>query len=129
MFENLSVFKTAFAMASHAGQRQAVIAQNMANADTPGYRRRDLVDFETTFNRENTHGDMKATRSGHFQNKSGTIFAFESPGLAGGGDPNSNNVSVQEEMLKAVEVKRQHDRATAIYKSSLGILRATLARA
>ena len=37
-------------------------------------------------------------------------------------------VSIEEEMLKAVEVTRQHDRALAIYKSSLSILRSSLGR-
>ena len=32
-------------------------------------------------------------------------------------------------MLKAVDVMRQHDRALAIYKSSLNILRTSLGRA
>ena len=47
MFYDLNVFKTAYAMATHAGQRQAVIARNMANADTPGYQTRDIESFKT----------------------------------------------------------------------------------
>ena len=49
MFSNLTVFKTAHAMAVHAGARQALIAQNVANADTPGYRARDLPSFAESF--------------------------------------------------------------------------------
>jgi len=45
MHAQLSIFKTAYAMATHAGRRQALLAENVANADTPGYRPRDLATF------------------------------------------------------------------------------------
>ncbi|HBT01561.1 MAG TPA: flagellar biosynthesis protein FlgB, partial [Citreicella sp.] len=35
MFQSLDVFRTAIAMARHAGTQQALSAQNIANADTP----------------------------------------------------------------------------------------------
>ena len=61
MFSDLNVFKTAFAMAAHAGKRQAVIAQNVSNADTPGYAAKDVPDFSSTYELE--RGDsMRATR-------------------------------------------------------------------
>jgi flagellar basal-body rod protein FlgB len=42
--------------------------------------------------------------------------------------PNGNSVSLETEMVKAVEVKRQHDQALAIYKSSMNVLRASIGR-
>ena len=41
MFEGLEIFQLAGGVARHAASRQAVVAQNIANADTPGYRARD----------------------------------------------------------------------------------------
>ena len=46
MFEKLEIFRMAHAMSVHAGARQAVVAQNMANADTPGYAARDVQPFK-----------------------------------------------------------------------------------
>jgi flagellar basal-body rod protein FlgB len=43
-------------------------------------------------------------------------------------DPNGNSVSVEQEILRSVDAKRQHDRAIAIYRSSLKILRSSLGR-
>ncbi|RLJ97987.1 FlgB family protein [Ruegeria conchae] len=128
MFSDLNVFKTAYAMATHAGQRQAVISRNMANADTPGYKPRDIEAFQTTFENTGQEVAMTATRAGHLhrdthQQAWAVYTATET------GDPNGNGVSLEEEMLKAVEVKRQHDRALAIYKSSIGVLRTSLGRA
>ena len=128
MFYNLNVFKTAHAMATHAGQRQAVIARNMANADTPGYQPRDIEAFQTAFENTGRQVAITATRQGHLNGASDPQpwAEFET---APSGDPNGNGVSVEEEMLRAVEVKRQHDRALAIYKSSMNILRSSLGRA
>lgn len=129
MFDDLNVFKTAYAMATHAGQRQAVVARNMANADTPGYQPRDIAAFQTAFENTSRETAMTATRPGHVQGSraGGQLWAefVADPS----GDPNGNGVSLEEEMLKAVEVKRQHDRALAIYRSSIGILRTSLGRA
>ncbi|UWR03092.1 FlgB family protein [Ruegeria conchae] len=128
MFSDLNVFKTAYAMATHAGQRQAVISRNMANADTPGYKPRDIEAFQTKFENTGREVAMTATRAGHLhgdphQQPWAEYTTTET------GDPNGNGVSLEEEMLKAVEVKRQHDRALAIYKSSIGVLRTSLGRA
>ncbi|WP_170565127.1 FlgB family protein [Ruegeria atlantica] len=128
MFYDLNVFKSAYAMATHAGQRQAVIARNMANADTPGYQPRDIEAFQKAFENSGREVAMTATRAGH-------LNGFSSPKpwaefeTTPSGDPNGNGVSVEEEMLKGVEAKRQHDRALAIYKSSMNILRSSLGRA
>ena len=42
---NLSILNLASALAAHASARQEVIAENVAHADTPGYRARDVADF------------------------------------------------------------------------------------
>jgi flagellar basal-body rod protein FlgB len=41
----LNVLALASRLAAHAGKRQEVISANVAHADTPGYRARDLADF------------------------------------------------------------------------------------
>ena len=46
--------------------------------------------------------------------------------MTGQTNPNGNGVSLEEQMLHAVDVKRQHDRALAIYKFSLGVLRSSI---
>jgi flagellar basal-body rod protein FlgB len=127
MFKSLDVFKAAHAMGKHAAVRQSVVAQNMANADTPGYKARDIKPFRELYQNDSGAGTMRATRSGHHGS------SLEASGVAPGlttaeVSPNGNSVSVEEEMLKAVEVKRQHDRSVAIYKSAMTVLRATIAR-
>jgi len=129
MFSDLNVFKVAYAMATHAGQRQAVISRNMANADTPGYRARDIEPFEKALENTQSAQTMIATRPGHLNGAGSNGHLWAEFVREGAVDPNGNGVSLETEMLNAVEVKRQHDRAVAIYKSSLGILRTSLGKA
>ena len=126
MFENLDLFRMSSAMAVHAGQKQALTAQNVANADTPGYVARDLADFHATFRSGSDAAHPRATRLRHLhgaQAVNGMVAPVEG---ATPETPNGNKVSLETEMLKSVSAKRQHDRALAIYKTALGVLRSTI---
>lgn len=129
MFTELNVFKLAHAMASHAGTRQALVAQNIANADTPGYHAKDIKPFKEVFAEGATPGSMRASRTRHLNGAGeglGGTPEWAVTTTRAGGDPNDNSVSLEEQILKSVEVKRQHDRALAIYKSSMNVLRASI---
>jgi len=128
MFQNLAVFKTAYAMAVHAGQKQAIVAQNVANADTPGYIAQDLPSFGDLYARsENRAQSLRATRDGHLHGATDDLrnLAIEDKSFL---SPDGNSVSIDAEMLRGVEAKRQHDRSLAIYGSALKILRASLGK-
>ena len=130
MFEKLDVFRLAHAMARHAGAGQAVTAQNIANADTPGYAARSVTPFAEMVQAGSLGPSqaLRATRAGHldFGRDAGGAVVVDTRGAPA--DPNGNNVSLEAEMLNAVAVKRQHDRALAIYKSSMNILRTSVSR-
>jgi flagellar basal-body rod protein FlgB len=123
MFEKLHIFRLSSAMAAHAGQRQAVVAQNVANADTPGFVARDIPSFATLY-RDGAEDGLRATRAGHLHGGGGGAIQPARIVEAGSdGAPNGNRVSIEAEMLKSTDALRQHDRALAIYRSALGILR------
>lgn len=127
MFQNLTLFSMANAMARHAGARQALIAQNMANADTPGYRPQDLPAFASLVAGSGPRdgAPQRRSRTGHLAPLASSV---QTSGTRTGAtqSPNGNAVSVEEELLRSVEAKRQHDRALAIYRSGLSMLRASL---
>ena len=127
MFGKLEVTRMAQALAAHAGARQGVIAQNIAQADTPGYRARDLTPFVDTYRAGNQPDALFATRPGHirFEAVAGEAVVRQMPGAA---SPNGNTVSLETEMVKAVDVKQQHDMALSIYRSVSEIIRASLGR-
>jgi flagellar basal-body rod protein FlgB len=129
MFESVEILKQAQAMAAHAGARQSAIARNIANADTPGYRPLDLAPFAESYQ---SSGDFAArqTRPGHLAGEgSAALSGAEAPRLIeGAASPNDNGVSLEAEMVKAADVRHQHDMALAIYQNALGILRASIGR-
>ena len=128
MFTELNVFKIAYSMASHAGKRQALVAENIANADTPGYHAKDIKPFKEVYAAGPRPGDMVASRGSHLNGINGSNMDWAVTTSAVGTDPNDNSVSIETEILNGVEVKRQHSRALAIYKSSMNILRTSLGR-
>jgi flagellar basal-body rod protein FlgB len=128
MFEELNVIKVASAMARHAAVRHRVIAENVANADTPGYRARDVQEFSSYVNEAFT---PRATRAGHLgaqavQNAAFRPDQFKDPAIEA--SANGNSVSIETEMLRAVEAQGQHSRATAIYSKVRDIVRLSLGR-
>lgn len=125
MFQNLTLFKMSHAMANHAGQRQALVAENMANSDTPSYRPKDMVPFSELIRGSS---GLVATRGSHMQGVGSANDAQIIEAKTSSESPNGNGVSVEEEMLRAVDVKRQHDRALAIYRHSLTVVRSSLGR-
>src|SRR5689334_10223925 len=53
----------------YLSERQSLIAQNIANANTPDYHAKDLkpVDFSNVLAKENGKMQMAATQPGHMQ--------------------------------------------------------------
>ncbi len=127
MFEKLEITAMAQAMASHAGARLGAISQNMANADTPGYKARDVADFSTVWDSGHQGGGMRTTRKGHL-GSGGQTMTPEIIASSGATSPNGNSVSLEGEMVKAVAVRQQHDMALAIYRNTSDIIRASLGK-
>lgn len=124
MYQNLDLFRTATAMARHAGTREAVVARNIANADTPGYRARDIGSFTDSW-REGGGLALRTTRAEHLAGSAGPGRARETARQAEAA-PNGNTVSLETEMLAAVQAEREHNRALAIWRHGLGVIRTTL---
>lgn len=128
MTQNIDVLNTAQALATHAGNRQVVVARNIANADTPGFKVRDLTAFSDTYSAASDFS-QRTTRLGHIAADGQT--AVNSAHIIGGtgpSAPNGNSVSLEQEMTKAVEVKHQYDMALGIFRKSMDILRISLGK-
>lgn len=127
MYQNLELFQTAGAMARHAGSRQAVVAQNIANADTPGFRGMEMASFREVY-AQNAVGGMTATRAGHLHGGTPALDRIEATESASEPAPNGNSVSIEDEILRSVDVAREHARALAIYRHGMTVLRTALGR-
>jgi len=126
MYQDLAVFQYAGAMAAHAGKRQAVVAANIAHADTPGYQAKVLDDFRSHVSTDQGLA-LSATRPAHFNAADGFMAAKP---VISAGEPalNGNTVSLEDELLRAVDVSREHNRALTIYRHALTVLNAAIGR-
>ena len=103
---------------SYLNQRQAVLAENVANADTPGFKARDLTPFtfdsalkQASFEMTTTdpHHIIPASMSG-VNNKSVKIKTNETL-------PSGNSVDLEQEMMKVSSNSVDYQTVTSIYKS------------
>ena len=121
MLENLTVFDLASAMARHATVRHRVISENVANADTPGYRARDTQPFSAVVN-ETFH--LRGTREGHLAARAGAQGGpVRIEEIAYTASPDGNSVSLADQSRRAVEATGQHRLATTVYSKAVDILR------
>lgn len=126
MFENnVKVLTMARAMAAHAAARQGLIARNVANADTPGYRPSDMPSFAASMAGADP-GGMRRTRPGHGGGDG--VIRIAPQVLNGTPSPNGNAVSLEAEMVRAADARQQHDMALAIGKALSGAIRTALGR-
>lgn len=128
MFEKLELTRMAQALARHAGARMGIVAQNVAHADTPGYRAASVASFAESYADSQT-GAMRATRAGHFSAQdAGDAPALVVRRTSLAGAPNGNSVSIEQEMVKSAQARQDHEMALAIYRNTSSILRASLGR-
>jgi len=111
---------------SWLNERQRVVAENVANADTPGYAARDLAqpaDFARALEGARGVGLMR-TSGMHLQPPgapAATFAAQVSPDSET--TPDGNSVVVEEQMLRMAESRMAYDAAIGFYQKSLNMLR------
>ncbi|MGL4395226.1 MAG: flagellar basal body protein [Hyphomicrobium sp.] len=97
-------------------QRQSVVAQNVANASTPGYKTRDVKPFSETL--DDTMLAMARTDKAHFgadeQHAVNVDVDIEAEGNA---LHSGNNVGLEREFGKAGDISRSYALNTSILKS------------
>ncbi|GAA0648327.1 flagellar basal body rod protein FlgB [Brevundimonas lenta] len=106
-------------------ERQRVVAQNVANADTPGYVARDLnqpTDFAAAM-RSGGGVQMTRTSAMHIA-PAGQTARFESTAAPDSETTlDGNAVVVEEQMLKMAESRMAYDAAIGFYQKSMQMLR------
>jgi flagellar basal-body rod protein FlgB len=110
-------------------ERQRVLAENVANADTPRFQPRDLVapNFDP---RRPATAELALTRtsSAHLVGAAGgTRFQVDrNSGFEA--RPSGNAVSLEEEMLKVANNQMDFQAATSLYTRGLGMLKTAIGR-
>lgn len=126
--DRINVLKAITRRMDFLGERQRVLAENIANADTPGYKPRDLkpVGFKELLVGTAPKMGLAATQAGHL------------PAIGGRGNdawrnernrnsfevaPNGNAVNLEQQVLSVAETQADHGLMTNLYRKQVGLLR------
>jgi flagellar basal-body rod protein FlgB len=121
----IHLFDLASSQARWLGIRQAAVAQNVANANTPGYSALDVTPFKDVY--DQLQATMVATNPAHFGGDAMDMSSIaEKAGDAWEITHSGNSVSVEQEMLKANEVNRGYSLNTAVVKAFNQMISASL---
>ena len=110
-------------------QRQDVLSQNVANADTPGYVARDLkpLDFEQALGAANSGASLTTTNARHIALTPSHMSQFEdheTPDQES--NPNGNAVSLEMEMIKVSDTQSQFQAAANLYAKTITLMKTAI---
>lgn len=131
MLNGIDVFSIAGARMRQLSERQNVLAQNIANADTPHYRARDVKPFQFDSALLRTQGGVAPLRlagsqAGHINGaRSGTNITTDRANSYSE-DPSGNTVDLEEQMVKQADLAKNYEMATLIYKRSAALMRSAV---
>ena len=129
---DIPIFAMLRSRLGYLSERQRVIAENVANADTPGYAPRDLKPFSfqarvQAASLPSAADGMAVTQPGHIQPPGARR------GLSNAVKPtktqdsettlDGNSVVLEEEMMKLTEARMDYDAAVGFYQKSLDMLK------
>ncbi|MCE2510726.1 MAG: flagellar basal body rod protein FlgB [Alphaproteobacteria bacterium] len=116
---------------SWLNSRQQVLAQNIANADTPGYVPRDLKSptFRDLVRSEGVKMTPTTTNVAHIQG-SGKVerFANKDQKETYESMPDGNAVVLEEQLMKVSQTQADYQTATNLYRRYLSMFRTVIGR-
>lgn len=108
-------------------KRQELLAQNIANADTPGFQARDLQPFAAALARAGTASPAR-TQPGHLAGTSGGALQPASPAKPPERAPDGNAVGLDDELMKVADTETAQELVTNLYTKYLGFFRLAFGR-
>lgn len=143
--DDIPLFAMLKSRMGYLSQRQKVIAQNVANGDTPDYQPRDLkaYSFKATLDQQAagqpyrggpvstmaTGGvQMMATSAAHMA-PSRPASPWRSPEQADSETTlDGNSVTLEDQMLKMTDARMNYDAAVGFYQKSMAMLKTSTRR-
>ena len=107
--------------------RQKLLARNVANADTPGFRPSDAVPFQAVLARSHAAAGLVMTDARHIMPARAGSLAVEARRVTER-TPNGNSVSLDEQAVRIAETDQAHALAMGLHRKYIGLFRMTLGR-
>ena len=116
----MSTFELLAQRMDYLKQRQAVIGQNVANADSPAYKARDLISFDEALKGQGFQPVTMATTNPSHIAADGARVGGQYPDKKKVTSyevlPNGNNVVLEEQMTKVAQISADYQLTTSLYK-------------
>jgi flagellar basal-body rod protein FlgB len=110
-------------------ERQRVLAENVSNSDTPGFRPRDLREPDFRSLTPNAGGvTLVRSDAGHFGLGGGTARFQADRNATGDIRPAGNAVNLEDEMIKVAANQMDYQAAATLYTRSLGLLKIAIGK-
>ncbi len=114
-------------------ERQHVLAENVANADTPDYRARDLRALKFEAPTQLSAAPVAAvalerTEPGHIAGLGGSASPFNTKDSKYETHPTGNAVNLEQEMMKVAANQMDYQAVTALYARSLNLIKTALGK-
>lgn len=109
-------------------ERQQVLAENVANADTPNYKPRDLA--PPNFERELPAASLALvqTEPGHIVGQGGGSQFENASNLRYEVRPGGNGVTHEDEMMKVAANQMDYEAVASLYTRSLALIKIAVGR-
>lgn len=124
-FAQVPLFALADRRFAWIDQRQQVLAQNLANADTPGWRARDLKPFQALLAAPPVA--LAATDPAHLPGTADPAADDAAAAIAERA-PDGNGVALDQEMTKVADTDMAHAVTTGLVTVWLGMFRTAIGR-
>jgi flagellar basal-body rod protein FlgB len=121
---DIGLFRLAERRLAWVDQRQRVLAQNVANANTPGYQPRDVTPFSASFGAAGA--GLARTNPSHLTGSLDSAQTMRSRAPAR--SPNGNAVSMEEQLGKVADTASTQELVTNLYHKYQGLFRTALGR-
>jgi flagellar basal-body rod protein FlgB len=109
-------------------ERQRVLAENVANADTSNYQAKDLAPPDFTRELSVASVSLATTEPGHIAASSGgSQFALDTSAHYEV-RPRGNSVTHEDEMIKAASNQMDFDTVSGLYTHSLALIKLAVGR-
>lgn len=121
----MSFFQIASRRMEWLGARQVVISENIANADTPEYRAKEVSSFAKMMEGASApDSGLKVTHGKHIQGApSATGGVIEDPDSAAWESSiDGNTVSLEQQTIKAAEISENYRLAAQLYRKGHDLL-------
>jgi flagellar basal-body rod protein FlgB len=108
--------------------RQRVLAQNIANADTPNYRPSDMQPFAKVLSGKLTERQLVATNANHLQGTRQQDGRTLKERISANRDPSGNAVSLEREALRVADTDSAHATALSVRRRYITMFMTALGR-